>query len=129
MAARRSRRSFSTWRAGAARRARRPRARPPSERARHARDRLCAASGGRDGAALSVPVALVVAARARARLLADDAAVRVGIPAALHLAERRLLRARRRDVHRGGAVVGYPVPRAARIFGVVSRGGVGGKPP
>ncbi len=40
-------------------------------------------------------------------------------------AERRLLRPRRRHVHRRGAAVGHPVPRPARLLDLVPRGDVG----
>src|SRR5258708_7074791 len=84
-------------------------------------ERFRAPGGGRDGAALSVSPALILAAHSRADLLADDAIVRLGISAALHFAERRIFCARRWNVHRRGAAVGHPVPRPARILGVVSR--------
>jgi hypothetical protein len=48
-----------------------------------------------------------------------------GLPANLHCAERRFLRARRRHADRRGAAVGHPVPRPARLLHVVSRGDVG----
>ena len=87
-----------------------------------------AASRRRDGAALSLSAALVLDAAARAHLLAGGAAVRLGLPAALHRAECRLLRARRRHVHRRRADVGHPVPRPARLLGLVPRGDVVAQP-
>ena len=73
-------------------------------------------------------LALVLAAHARPDLLAGRADADVGLSAALRFAERRLLRAGRRHVHRRGAAVGHPVPRPARVFDLVSRGDVRAQP-
>src|ERR1700728_4945615 len=70
---------------------------------------LFATAHGRNDAALLVSAALVVAAAARSRVLADGANDHVGLPAILHHAECRLLCARRRHVHRRGAAVGSSV--------------------
>ena len=124
-AARRWKRCSSTSRAAAAK----PRARPRNERATPpALVDARAAPRRRDGAALSLSAALVLDAAARADLLAGGAAVRLGLPAALHHAECRLLRPRRRHVHRRGADVGHPVPRPARLLGLVSGGDVVAQP-
>ena len=104
-------------------RARRRIARRRNDRQRR-RPRLFRQPRRRHGAALLVSAALVLAARARPDLLADGADADVGLPAALRVAERRPLRARRRRVHRRGAAVGHPVPRPARIFDLVPRGNV-----
>ena len=100
----------------------------PHERAFHQRADAGAASRRRDGAALSLSAALVLDAAAGAHLLAGGAALRVGLSAALHRAECRLLRPRRRRVHRRGADVGHPVSRPARLLGLVSRGDVVAQP-
>src|ERR1019366_3326824 len=120
--ARRWKTCFSTWRAGAGSIARRRNERPRFRR------RIFRQSRGRHGAALLVSAALVLAAHPRPDLLADRADADVGLPAALRLAECRLLRARRRRVHRLGAALGYPVPRPARIFDLVSGGNVRAQP-
>src|SRR5262245_630831 len=86
--ARRSRTSFSTWRAAAAK----PRARPRNERARRPGADACAAPHRRHGLALSLSPALVVVARARADLLAGRAAPGLGLSTVLHRAEFRFLR-------------------------------------
>src|SRR5665811_1484726 len=96
---------FSTWRAGAGSIARRRNERPRYRR------RIFRQSRCRHGAALLVSAALVLAAHSRSDLLAGRADADVGLPAALRVAECRLLRARRRRVHRLGAAVGHSVPR------------------
>ncbi len=106
-------------------RTRHPDARPRNERACRKRVCLFAAARRRDDAALLVSVALVVAAADRACLLADSANGHLGLPAILHRAERRLLRARRRHLHRRRAALGYFVPRPARLFDFVHGGDVG----
>ena len=116
--ARRWRRCSSTSRADAANIAR-----PRNDRQRQ-RPRFFRQSRRRHGAALLVSAALVLAARARPDLLADGADADVGLPAALRDAERRVVRARDRRVHRRGAAVGYSVPRPARIFDFVPGGDV-----
>src|SRR5271169_5384467 len=72
---------------------------------------VLAAPRGGDDAALLVPVAFIVAAAARSHLLADGADDHLGISAILYHDECRLLRARRRHIHRRRAAVGYPIPR------------------
>src|SRR5664280_3756515 len=89
-----------------------------------ARPRPFHQSRARHGAALLVSAALVLAARARPDLLADGADADVGLPATLRVAERRAVRAHQRRVHRRGAVVGYSIPRSARIFDFVPGGDV-----
>src|SRR5262249_27096930 len=112
-AARRWRRCSSMSRAVAAK----LRVRPPNEPAVLIRaDR--AASRRRHGAALSP--ALVMVAGLGADLLAGGAAPGVGLPAVLHRAEFRLLRTRRRRLHRLRDDVGHPVPRSARLLDLVS---------
>src|SRR5664279_2223835 len=101
MAAKRWKKSSSTWRAVAATNTRRC-----HERRRHRR-RFFTQSRRRDGATLLVPAALVLAAHSRPDLLAGRADADVGLPAALRIAECRLLRARRRRVYRLGAAVGH----------------------
>src|SRR3974390_499334 len=101
--ARRWKRGVSTWRAGG-----RPIVRSRNEQQRR-RCELLAQPRQRDGTALLVPAALVLAAHSRPNLLADRADANVGLPAALRDAERRSVRAGRRRVHRRGAVVGYPL--------------------
>src|SRR5216683_2416670 len=95
---------------------------PPSERgARHEfrrRLRDLMAPDRRHDRALLVFAALVVAAVARAHLLAGGADADVGLSATLYRSERGLFRPCRRDLHRCRAVMGYPVPRPARIFGL-----------
>src|SRR5262249_3276114 len=71
----------------------------PTKRRLERRRHLVRARVG-DGAALFVPDALVVAAHPRSRLLAGGADADVGLPAALHLRQFGLLRARRRNLHR-----------------------------
>src|SRR5258705_12686578 len=79
-------------------------AKPRARRRNEPADRDCtsdlAAPRRRHGAALSLSAALVVVAGAGADLLAGRAAPGLGLPAALHRAEFRLLRARRRRLHR-----------------------------
>src|SRR5690242_4160353 len=97
-AARIWRKCFSTLRAGAGRR-KKTHKRLPDE-TRGAPHCVLAATHLRDGAALLLSAALVLAAPARAHLLAGRADADVGLPAALRLAECRLLRARGRHLHR-----------------------------
>src|SRR5271166_7096705 len=99
----RSRRSFSTWRAAGS-------GRRPNERAGGlaVRPRPLGAAHRRDDRPLLVPAALVLAAPARAHLLADGADADVGLPAALYRRELRILRPRRRYLHRRRAAVGHP---------------------
>src|ERR1700760_1719220 len=113
------RKSFSTWRAAGW-------GRQPSERARRPAVRLrgLGAAHRRDDRPLLVPAALVLAAAARAHLLAGGADADVGLSAALYRRELRVLRPCRRHLHRRGAAVGHPVPRPARLLGIVSRGDV-----
>src|SRR5215211_1405390 len=61
----------------------------------------------RDGAALLVSAALVLAASAGVDLLAGGADADVGLSADVCIGERRLLRAGRGDFHRRGAAVGH----------------------
>src|ERR1041384_2934593 len=105
-----SSRCFSTSRAGRPRRRTRR-----NERARR-RARLLAGAHRRHGAALLLPAALVLAAAARPHLLAGRADADVGFPPALPRPERRLLRSRRRHVHRRRALVGHPVSWPARLL-------------
>src|SRR5664280_1004550 len=118
MDARPWRKCSSTWRADA-----RTIARPRNDRQRQ-RPRPFHQSRARHGAALLVSAALVLAARARPDLLADGADADVGLPATLRVAERRAVRAPQRRVHRRGAIVGYSIPRSARIFDFVPGGDV-----
>src|SRR3974390_2817163 len=113
--ARRWKRCFSTWRAGGG-----PIVRSRNEQQRR-RCELLAQPRQRDGTALLVPAALVLAAHSRPNLLGDRADADVGLPAALRDAERRSVRARQRRVHRRGTVVGYTLPRPARLFHLLSR--------
>src|SRR6202043_2290408 len=103
MGATRSRKSSSTWPADAPRRARQP-----NERGGHAR--ILTASGRRDGAALLVSLALLLAAYDRADLLAGRADADLGLLAALRGAKRRLFCTRGRHFHRRGAAMGHPLP-------------------
>src|SRR3954471_13926162 len=68
----------------------------------------------RDGAALLVSLALVLAARRRPDLLAGRADADVGIPAALSRRPAEPRGAGGRRIHRRGAAVGHPVPRPDR---------------
>src|SRR5580704_4081235 len=126
-------RCFSMWRAAApmsarppneraARRAPRPRARPFAPAV------TLLATDRRNDRALLVSVTLIVAAAPGIDLLAGGADADVGLSAALHRSERRLLRPRRRHLHRRRAAVGYPVPRPARLLGLVPRGDVVAQP-
>src|SRR6266566_5029808 len=72
-----------------------------------------------DGAAPLVSAQLVLAARARPDLLARGADADVGLPAAVRLAELRLLHESGRHLHRRGDALGHPVPRPARILDLV----------
>ena len=90
--------------------------------------RVLAAPRRRDGAAPLVSAELVLAARARPDLLAGGADADVGLPAAVRLAELRLLREGRRHLHRRGDAVGHPVPRPARLLDLVPRGDVRPQP-
>src|SRR5229473_3779114 len=81
-----------------------------------------AASHRRDGSALLVSIAVVVAAAAGTDLLAGAADHHLGFPAELHCAECRVFRARRRLADRRRHPVGHPVSRPARLFDLVSRG-------
>src|SRR3954451_10175982 len=111
-------RYFSTSRAA-------PRMRPRDEwrdprrcrRDHHVLARACC----RDGAALLVPVALVLRAVDRTDLLADRADADVGLPADLSRRPVEHAGARGRRVHRRSTALGYPVPRPARVLGLVSR--------
>src|SRR5262249_48294470 len=116
MAAIRSRRCSSMSRADAAK----PHARPPNEPAAFVRFDDLAAPRRRHGAALSLSAALVLVARAGADLLASRAAPGLGLPAVLHRAEFRLLRARRRRLYRRRDDVGHSVSRPARLLDLVS---------
>src|SRR5436190_7218064 len=71
------------------------------------------------GAAPLVSAQLVLAARARPDLLAGRADADVGLPAAVRLAELRLLHESGRHLHRRGDAVGHPVPRPARILDLI----------
>src|SRR5437868_14319192 len=73
-----------------------------------------------DGAAPLVSAQLVLAARARPDLLASGADADVGLPAAVRLAELRLLHEGGRHFYRGGDAVGHPVPGPAWILDFVS---------
>src|SRR5436189_2674940 len=79
-----------------------------------------AAPGRGDGAALLVPVALVVRAPDRADLLADRADADVGLSADLSRRPNEPLRARRRRADRRRDAVGHPVPRPAWVLDLVS---------
>src|SRR6185312_1332430 len=94
----------------------------------HARYLVLLLPRRRDGAALLVSFALVLAAAARPDLLADGADADVGVPADVCRAERGLLRARRRRIHWLRPLVGHPVPRPARIFNFLPGGDVGAQP-
>src|SRR5258708_36269084 len=115
--ARRSRRCFSTSPAAAFRK-------PRHEPVCHALGDL-AASHQCDDPALLVSPDVVVAAPAGIDLLAGAADHHLGVPAELHFADFRVLRARRRHADRRGYPVGYPVSRTTRLFDLVSRGDVG----
>src|SRR4030088_3603332 len=124
---RRSRRCFSTSRAGAPKGPQRGPykgfyERPP-KKARHEQRRNPSghslASHRGDDPALLVSADLVVAAPTGAGVLAGPANHNLGIPAELHLAECRVLCPRRRHLCRRYHPVGYPVSRAARIFDLV----------
>src|ERR1051325_10066618 len=80
---------------------------------------LLAAPRRRDGAAALVFAQLVLAARARPDLLAGGADADVGLPAAVRLAELRLLHESRGHLHRCGDAMGHPVPRSARLLDLV----------
>src|SRR5262245_15055549 len=128
MAVRRWKRFFSMLRAAAAMSARqrnrlevRRTLKVRRNGACHERNHAGAASSGCDGAALSLSVALVMDARARADLLAGGPAFRMGISAALHRREFRIFRARRRSFYCRGADVGHAVSWTARLFRVLSR--------
>src|SRR5262249_62243974 len=108
-AASRWRRSSSMPRAGAAKPAR-----LRNDRSLHRLDRPVAPPRRGDGAALSLPPALVLDAAAGVDLLARGAVVRLGFLAVLHRAELRFLRPRQRRLHRRRADVGRAVPRPAR---------------
>src|SRR6185312_9151597 len=82
----------------------------------------------RDGAALLVSAVVVLAAHSRPYLLADGTDADVGIPADVRRAARWFVCARRRRVHRLGAVVGYPLPRTARLLDFVSGRNVRAQP-
>src|ERR1700730_16722697 len=84
-----------------------------------------AASHQRDDPALLVSVDVVVAAAPGIAVLAGAADHHLGIPADLHRAECRVLRARRRYPDRRRDPVGHPVSRPARLLDLVSRGDVG----
>src|SRR5580704_17445666 len=114
-------RRFSwTWPAGAVWRARRR-----NDDAQRRRFGLFPAAHRRDDAALLVSPAFVVAAAARSGLLADGADGHLGLPAILHRAERRLFCPSRRHLHRRRAAMGHPVPRPARLLGLVDGRNVG----
>src|SRR5262245_28606766 len=120
-AVRRWRRCSSTSRAGAAKPPKgRRKKRPPNEPVLSIRAHDLAAPRRRHGAALSLSFALVVVTRARADLLAGGAAPGLGLPAVLHRAEFRILRARRRRLHRLRHDVGHPVSRPAWFLDLVS---------
>src|SRR4029079_10696091 len=78
----------------------------------------------RHGAALLVPAALVVAARARSHLLADRADVHVGLLADVCRPTGRRRCACRSDFPRRGDAVGHAVPRPARVLDLDPRGDV-----
>src|SRR5882757_10542904 len=80
---------------------------------------VLAASSRCDGAAPLVSAQLVLATRARPDLLAGRADADVGLPAAVRLAELRLLHESGRHLHRRGDAVGHSVPRPARILDFV----------
>ena len=82
----------------------------------------------RDDPALLVSVDVVLAAAAGAGLLAGAADDHLGLPAELHRAEFRLLRAGRRHADRRGDPVGHHVSRPARLLDLVSGGDVGAQP-
>src|SRR5262249_12138911 len=121
-AVKRWKRYFSTSHAGGGR------TRPRNEQRQRYRHGVFVQPRRRHGATLLVPSALVVAAHPRPYLLAGRADADVGISAGLYFAERRLLRAGGRRVHRLGAVVGYSVSRPARFFHFVPRGNVRAQP-
>src|SRR6185437_671088 len=113
MAVKRWKKFSSTLRAAAA-----DNTRPRNEQSGH-RSWFLAQPRRRDGAPLLVSAALVLAAHSRSRLLADGADADVGLFAALRVAKRRVLRARRRRVHRFRAAMGHPVPRPTRVFDLI----------
>src|SRR5205085_9885002 len=106
MAARRSKRYFSTSRAVAAKRARRR-----NERGRDQRGDEGAASHRGDGAALRLPVTLVLDPAAGADLLAGGAALRMEISAVIHRPEFELFSPLQQRYHRPAAHVGRLGPR------------------
>src|SRR5947199_7016637 len=92
--------------------------------ASHRRRNIGAAPRGRDGVALSLSLAIVMDAPARADLLAGRAAVRVGLSAILHCPEFRILCASERRIHRRRADVGHALSRPAWLLRLLSRGDV-----
>src|SRR5215213_8971527 len=112
-----SRKSFSMSRAVAFRSRRREHA-GPSLRYRPASDR-------RDDPAVLVFASILLAAAAGITLLARAADHHLGLSADLHRGECGLFRACRRHPDRRRDLVGYPVPRPARILDLVPGGDVG----
>src|SRR5689334_4669658 len=78
-----------------------------------------------NAAALSLPPAQLVAAHARAALLADPADADLGLHEPVSLPQQQLCVPRLWRAARRGDVVGRAVPRPARPLDVVSRGDVG----
>src|ERR1700709_895199 len=111
------RKCFSTSRAAGLRRAR-------DERSRDA-SRDFGAPHPCDGAALLVPLDVVLAAAIGTDLLAGAADHHLGFPAELYLADVGFFCARRRFADRRGDPGVHPVPGPARFFDLVSRGNVG----
>src|SRR6516162_7861048 len=128
-------RCSSTWRAAAPRmpprhcpcRRRASLPRRCHERARPASWHL-AQPHRRDDPALLVPVAVLLAAASGTDILAGAAGHHLGVPANLYRAKCQLLPSRRRYADRRGDPVGYPVPRPARLFHLLSGGDVGAQP-
>src|SRR5437763_8522202 len=108
------RRYFSTSRAAAAKHAR-----PRNERAVDQCRDLGAASHRRDGAALCLPLALILDPACRADLLAGGPTLGVGFSAVLYRPEFRVFCALERRFHRRRADVGRAVSRPARLLGVL----------
>src|ERR1700722_11084413 len=119
MAAARWKKSFSTWHAGATKRARRPSNHHHQDHAHRKRVRLFAAARRGDDPALLVPPAFVLAAADRADLLARRADDHLGLDPVLRDAEWRLVRSRRRHADRRGLAMGHSVPRPARFLDLV----------
>src|SRR5271155_3296288 len=94
-------------------------ARLPNDNAPGRRASVFAAPRRGDDAALLVPFALVLAAADRTHLLAGGADDHLGLHPILRCGERRFFCPSSRHAHRGGFVVGHPVPRPAWLLNLV----------